>query len=246
MVYVVVSNYFLLSPITWGNVPIWLAHIFQMGWLKPPTSGDCDLWRPVTGLIAWSCSWLIGMKWLSWTPCALVTWHLHSVHKVVEGGIESQRIQVIVSGMWVNLVAEQKFVEHEARSTWFYVTRGAELASCTPYTKLHSGLVTLILQKLIVFLSMAELKLEVPFFFPSFKGDERGLFWLVEVKNWHWIDQDESQDSAAKVQPVCWHKPLEKPEAFSIAWCTEKKKPWFVCIASFILCVLWGPQTIWY
>ena len=25
------------------------------------------------GLIAWSCSWLIGMKWRSWTPCALVT-----------------------------------------------------------------------------------------------------------------------------------------------------------------------------
>jgi len=36
----------------------------------------------------------------------------------------------------------------------------AELATCTPYTKLHSGLLSLILQKLVVFLSMADLKLD--------------------------------------------------------------------------------------
>ena len=87
---------------------------------------------------------------------------------VVEGG-QSRKDSSHCLIVWVSLyfwlcikssAAEQKFVEHETLD-FVLCTRGAELATCTPYTKLHSGLLSLILQKLVVFLSMADLKLEV-------------------------------------------------------------------------------------
>ena len=39
----------IFTPDPWGNDPIWLLHIFQTGWLKPPTSWDvkkkpCKQW----------------------------------------------------------------------------------------------------------------------------------------------------------------------------------------------------------
>ena len=40
--YVVVSNIFYVHPEPWGNDPIWLAHIFQMGWFNHQLEKDVD------------------------------------------------------------------------------------------------------------------------------------------------------------------------------------------------------------
>ena len=44
-------KYFLFSPRTWGDDPIWLAHIFQMGWWKTTN---------------WKCLWPWSLGWKNW------------------------------------------------------------------------------------------------------------------------------------------------------------------------------------
>ena len=75
------SNIVYFQPDPWGNDPIWLAHIFRMGWLKPPTRCPTLIVRLLWDLQGWDIHFYQPCRtWPSpWSTMCLPWWPLPSL-----------------------------------------------------------------------------------------------------------------------------------------------------------------------
>ena len=78
--------FFYVHPDPWGNDPIWLAHIFQRGWLKPPPSqyilakSKASVAKPYC--LQWWLSWWSSLGLPGTTPGAVRFGNIRSASKI--------------------------------------------------------------------------------------------------------------------------------------------------------------------